>query len=114
MFLTLFLILFAAISMGTFAGLLVSANCSFGSFSFSEPRKDIVRSLVVGLVTAGVCVGLMALTRNPRVLAGLIPIWYITVKLCWLEMESVDMAVVAFSCLVFTAAAALFAVKVLR
>ena len=113
MFLKLFLILFVAIAMGTFAGLLVSANSPFGSFSFAEPRKDILRSLVVGLVTAGACVGLMALTHNARVLAGLIPVWYISVKLCWLEMEMEDMVVVALTQLVFIAVAVLFARKLL-
>lgn len=66
----LFTALFVAIAMGTFAGLLVAANTSFGSFSIEDPRKDAVRSVVVGLVTAGVCVGLMALTRNARVMVG--------------------------------------------
>lgn len=114
MFVTLFLVLFVAIAMGTFAGLIVAANTPFGSFSLQDPRKDAVRSVVVGLVTAGVCVGLMALTRNPRILVGLIPIWYVTVKLCWLEMELVDFFVVALSCAVFVAVGILVLGKALR
>ena len=105
---TLFLVMFVAVAMGTFAGLLVSANSSFGNFSFNEPRKDVVRALVVGAVTAGVIVGLMALTRNGRVFAALIPVWYITVKLCWLELELEDFVILGFSCLVFGAIAVLF------
>lgn len=111
---TLFLALFVAIAMGTFAGLLVAANTPFGSFSIADPRKDAVRSVVVGLVTAGVTVGLMALTRDGRVLVGLIPIWYITVKLCWLEMELVDFFVVGLSCAAFVAVAILVLGKALR
>ncbi len=114
MFLMVFLTLFLALAMGTFAGLLVAANTSFGSFSFSEPRKDLVRSITVGLVTAGVCIGLLALSRNARVLAALLPVWYITVKLCWLEMQGVDMVVVGFTSLAFVAAAVLVIVKIVR
>jgi hypothetical protein len=113
MLLKLFLILFVAIAMGTFAGLLVSANTPFGSFSFTDPRKDAIRSLIVGLVTAGVCVGLLALTRNPRFIVALVPLWYITVKLCWLEMEMVDFFVLALTSLAFLSVAALFARKLL-
>lgn len=100
--------------MGTFAGLIAAANTPFGSFSFADPRKDAVRSVAVGLVTAGVCVGLMALTRDSRMLVGLIPVWYITVKLCWLEMELVDFFVVGLSCAVFVAAGILVLGKMLR
>lgn len=43
-----------------------------------------------------------------------IPIWYITMKLCWLEMELVDFFVVGLSCAVFVALAILVLGKALR
>ena len=113
-YVVIFLTLFLAFAAGTFAGLLLSANLSWGNFVFAEPGKDIVRCLTVGLVTAGTCIGLLALTSNARVLAALFPVWFITIKLCWLEIEGFDILFVACATLVFVAVGVLFAVSVLR
>ena len=113
-YLVIFVTLFLAIAAGTFAGLLWSANVSWGNFVFTEPGKDIVRCVTVGLVTAGTCIGLMALTSNPRVLAALLPVWFITIKVCWLEIESFDLLFVGCATLVFVAVGVLFAASVLK
>lgn len=110
----IFLVMFLAFAAGTFAGLLISANVSFGNFVFVEPGKDIIRCLIVGLLTAGVTIGLISLTTDARVLAGAFPVWLITVKVCWLDMEGFDLLIVGCATLVFIAVGVLFAISLVR
>lgn len=99
----LFALLAGGVGIGTFLGLIVCANADISSFSPTDLRKDLLRSATVTLVTASTGVALLALTSNPRVILGLLPVWYLVVKLCWLEMGLVDILILGGSTLLVIA-----------
>lgn len=109
-----FLTLVLGLSAGTFTGLMVCANTTLGNFSFVDPVKDFVRCIVVAFVVGAAVVGLLALSRNPRVLTAVLPVWCLAIKLCWLEIEPVEIGIVGASSLVALAMAASLASSFLR
>jgi hypothetical protein len=110
----IFITLLAGVSFGTLVGLMICANTTLGDFSFVEPGKDIARCIVLGVIVAACGAGLMSLTRDPRVVLGLLPVWYITAKLCWLELERVEMAIIGGSSLVSMFVAVVIATAILQ
>ena len=112
--LVLFLVLFVGIAGGAFLGLLICANITVGNFSFEEPGKDIVRCVTVGLITAGAAAGLLAISSHPRVVYGALPVWFIVVKLCWLQLEKAELGIVAISTVLWLAVVGALAIQILR
>jgi hypothetical protein len=110
----IFLTLFLGLGVGAFGGLMVCANTTLGNFSFTEPKKDFLRCAVVALVVGAAIVGLLSISRNPRVFAAVLPVWYIAVKLCWLEIEPVEIGIVAASSILAVAVAASVAAALLN
>lgn len=109
----LFAAIFAGVGLGTFIGLVVCVNVDWSSYSITEPGKEIIRSIVVGAVIAGAAAGLAALSHNPRVFLALLPVWFITVKLCWLDFELPDLVTVGGCGLAMLFVMSLLAAKLL-
>jgi hypothetical protein len=92
--LVLFVVLFLGIMVGMVFGLIVCANTDLGDFAFTDTRRDILKCAVISIVTAGVGVGLFQLAHhNGRVFLGLIPIFYLGLKLSWLDFSMTDVMV---------------------
>jgi hypothetical protein len=79
--------------IGMVAGLFICANTDLGDFGFTDTRRDLLKCAVVSIVTAGVGVGLFQLAHNGRVFLGLIPIFYLGLKLSWLDLSMTDVMV---------------------
>ena len=91
--LALFVVLFVGIIVGMVVGLVICANTDLGDFGFTDARRDLLKCAVVSIVTAGVGAGLFQLAQNGRVLLGLIPIFYLGLKLSWLDFSATDVMV---------------------
>jgi len=91
--LVLFVVLFLGIIVGMVVGLVICANTDLGDFGFTDTRRDLLKCAVVSIVTAGVGVGLFQLAHNGRVFLGLIPIFYLGLKLSWLDFSATDVMV---------------------
>ena len=95
--LILFTILFLAVGVGLFAGLFVCARIEIGDFMFTELRRDILKCVLVAGVTAAAGVGLFASSQNPWVFSTLPPVWFIALKLCWLDLQIAEIGVIGAS-----------------
>jgi hypothetical protein len=91
--LVLFIVLFLGTMVGMVVGLIICANTDLGDFAFTDTRRDLLKCAVVSMVTAGVGVGLFQLAHNARVFLGLIPIFYLGLKLSWLDISVTDVIV---------------------
>lgn len=80
--------------IGMVAGLIICANTNWGDFGFTDTRRDLLKCAVVSIVTAGIGVGLFQLAHNGRVFLGLIPVFYLGLKLSWLDFSMTDVMVV--------------------
>jgi hypothetical protein len=70
-----------------------NSNTDLGDFGFTDTRRDLLKCVVVSIVTAGVGVGLFQLAHNGRVFLGLIPVFYLALKLSWLDFSATDVMV---------------------
>jgi hypothetical protein len=91
--LVLFVVLFLGIMVGMVVGLIICANTDLGDLGFTDTRRDLLKCAVVSIVTAGAGLGLFELAQNGRMLLGLIPIFYLGLKLSWLDFSVTDVMV---------------------
>jgi hypothetical protein len=108
--LILFTVLLVGILTGLFVGLVICANTEWGDFTFSNLPGDLLRCGILAVVTAGAGVGLFQLAHNARVFIGLVPIYYIGLKLCWLDLKTPEIVVIGLSTFVAMATAIAIAV----
>ena len=93
----LFIALLLGIAVGVFIGLVICANTDMGDLTMTGVGRDILKCTAIALVTAAAGVGLFHLGRSPRVFLALVPVYYIGLKLCWLEITIAEMCVIALS-----------------
>ena len=110
---TVLMLLVGTVALGMFLGLLICSHVGL-AFGFTDLRRDILKCVVVAIVTVAAGTGLWALAKNPRVLLPLPVIWYIVVKLCWLELEKAEVAIVGVSVVVSLGVLGMVLTAVLR
>lgn len=97
-----FVVIFAVLSVGTFVGLtvglVIASRLDLCTVGFDEPRKDIAKCLFIAILLGTVGGILNLISGNPKVMAAVLPVWYLAVKLSWLESSSMDIAVLAAFC----------------
>jgi hypothetical protein len=90
--LVLFLVLLAGVMIGMFVGLTVCDRIELGDFAITDISRDLSKCAVVSVVIATVGVGLFQLSQSARVFLALVPIYYIGVRLSWLEISMPELA----------------------
>jgi hypothetical protein len=95
----IFAILFFGVGAGVFIGLLICAHMETGDFMFTDLRRDVLKCLAISGITAAAGVGLFALSANPRVFLALPPVWFIALKICWLDLHFAEIGVIGLSCI---------------
>jgi len=106
-------LLVVTVAVGMFLGLLICSHVGIG-FGFTDLRKDILKCVLVSIVTVAAGAGLLTLAGSLRVLLPLPVIWYIVVKLCWLELEKAEVAITGTSVVVFAALVGMVVTALLR
>ena len=96
--LVIVLVLVLAAAAGSFCGLLV-CSCLDGGYTYGNPMRDFLKCLVVSLVAVIPAWALLVLIRHPGVVAPFPVVWYIGVRLGWLELEKTDIVVIGLATL---------------
>jgi hypothetical protein len=95
--LVLFLILLAGIMIGMFVGLTVCDRIDLGDFAFTDIGRDLSKCAVMSVVIAAAGVGLFQLSQSARVFLALVPLFYVGVRLSWLEISMPELALTGFA-----------------
>jgi len=88
-------------SVGTFTGLLVCSLLGLG-FGFGKLGRDLAKCLGLSLAVVLIGVGLYTIAPNPRVLIALPLLWFIGIKLAWIDLEKSEIAITGILTLAFT------------
>jgi hypothetical protein len=83
---------------GTFGGLLVCSHLDLG-FAFEDLRADVLKCLGVAAVVVALGGGLLWMWPNIRVIAPLPVVYYLAMKLSWLELEGPEILVAGLGAL---------------
>jgi hypothetical protein len=94
-------ILIVTSTSGTFIGLYICSLLGLG-FGFGDLKRDIARCLCLSLTVVLIGVGLYSIALTPRVLIVLPVLWFIGIKLAWIDLEKPEIAITGVATLVFT------------
>jgi len=88
-------------SAGTFVGLLVCSLLGLG-FGFGRLSRDLAKCLGLSLTIVLIGVGLYGIAPNPRVLIVLPLLWFIGIRLAWMDLEKPEIVITGILTLAFT------------
>jgi hypothetical protein len=101
------IIIFVALAVGTFAGLYVCSFLDLG-FAFTDLRHDIAKSLIVAVVVTGITYALAKLFGGFGL--GILPLsWLIAIKICWMQLEKIELFIIFATTFLAVAVAACIA-----
>lgn len=95
--LVLFIVLLLGILVGMVAGLMICDRIELGNFAFTDIGSDLIKCAMVSVVIAAVGVGLFQLSQSVRVFLALVPIYYVGVRLSWLDISVPELALTGFA-----------------
>jgi hypothetical protein len=80
------LILVTGTSAGTFCGLLACAYLDWG-FAFGSLKQDLFKCFMISALAIVPAWGLLLLSGHPLVVAPFPAVWFLSMRLSWLELE---------------------------
>ncbi len=97
--------LVSAAAVGAFCGLLVCSYFDLG-FSFSDLKQDVLKCVWVSSLAVIPAWVLLAFVGNPYVVVAFPAIWFVCVRLSWLELNNGEVVVLGVSTLLAVGVAA--------
>ena len=101
--LVLFIVLVLGIMIGMSLGLLICDRIGLGDFAFTDMGRDLSKCAIVSVIIAAVGVGLFQLAQSARVFLALVPIYYVGVRLSWLDISMPELVLTGFATILLLA-----------
>jgi hypothetical protein len=98
--LVLFFVLLVGVLVGVLIGLIICANTALGDFRFTDTRRELLKCIIISVIIAAAGVGLFQLTHNGRVFLGLVPIFYLGLRLSWLDITVPEVLVISVTTII--------------
>jgi len=104
-------------AVGTFVGLLVSSY--LGGFAFENLKADVLKCVVLAVIVVLLALGLVALFQNvgdvrPAYALAVVPVvWFVVIKLLWLDLERMELTLAGVASLGTTIIALMIALECL-
>lgn len=92
MMLFVIVVLILANAAGTFAGLLLCSHLGLG-FGFGDLKYDVLRCLALAAIVLLPACGLFCWAPHPGVILPFLIVWFIVIKLLWLELQNAEIVV---------------------
>lgn len=86
------LVLILANAAGTFAGLLLCSYLGLG-FGFGDLKYDVLKCLALAAIVLVPASALLCWAPHPGVILPFLIVWFIVMKLLWLDLEKAEIVV---------------------